>query len=341
MKQGSSVHKKLEEEVHKVVPIEVQTREDSWGLKIWNIIMGLRTLNTTGLTRELEVWGVIDGQVVNGVIDELSFTCNELVLEARLSAEEGKKAAKHDSNQSTISQFFKDRTTSAELHTSSPTSTSNAPRQVYLTDVKTRASATVPAGASLKPTLMQLMLYRRLLSDLATNAVHAEQVFARYRLDPDVPFSDNLIAQIGSLDQISSQDSTSSIDTVTELLSHNSLQALWGLMINQFQLTFPQGPASISRILRADFRHARDGSVIGTKSFLYDETKLQAYLADEMSWWKGEREARGVDVEEAFKCRSCEFADTCTWRNAKVDEAVQRSRARNTTQHKTTANATG
>ncbi len=73
MKQGTVVHKSLEDQVHKTVPITIQSKEDAWGLRIWNTIQGLRTLRDRGMTRELEIWGVVDGQVISGVIDELSY----------------------------------------------------------------------------------------------------------------------------------------------------------------------------------------------------------------------------------------------------------------------------
>jgi exonuclease V len=47
-----------------------------------------------------------------------------------------------------------------------------------------------------------------------------------------------------------------------------------------------------------------------------------------MAWWKGAREAKGVEIEEAFKCRICDFAESCTWRKTKVEEAVEKSRLR-------------
>ena len=75
MKQGTAVHKALEDEVHTTVQVSTTKREDSWGLRIWNIIQGLRTLRDTGRTREFEVWGTVGGELVNGVIDELSYTC--------------------------------------------------------------------------------------------------------------------------------------------------------------------------------------------------------------------------------------------------------------------------
>jgi len=50
---------------------------------------------------------------------------------------------------------------------------------------------------------------------------------------------------------------------------------------------------------------------------------------DEMNWWRGKREARGVDIQEAYKCGYCEFADECTWRKTKIEEATETHRTRN------------
>ncbi|OAA66520.1 Defects-in-morphology protein 1-like, mitochondrial [Niveomyces insectorum RCEF 264] len=102
MRAGTKVHARLEEEVHTTVRVDVASKEDLLGLKLWNMIQGLRTLRETGLTRELEIWGVVDAraegarssssssghsggeggsdgmdemgpQVVSGVIDALSY----------------------------------------------------------------------------------------------------------------------------------------------------------------------------------------------------------------------------------------------------------------------------
>ena len=86
MKKGTEVHRTLELEVHEYVPVEVQTKEDAWGLRIWNVIQGLRALRATGVTRELDVWGVVDGEVVSGIIDEISTLCPDVDLETALNA---------------------------------------------------------------------------------------------------------------------------------------------------------------------------------------------------------------------------------------------------------------
>ncbi|KAK0645048.1 Exonuclease V [Lasiodiplodia hormozganensis] len=320
MKQGSKVHKKLEDQVHTTVQVTVESREDAWGLKIWNIIQGLRTLRQTGHTRELEVWGVIDGQVVNGIIDELSYTCPDEGLE-ELALARLNRLKSRPPDQTAISQFFQPQgaVDLGEPHTQS---------KVWITDVKTRGTKTLPQGSSMRPTIMQLMMYRKLLADLAAGLVDAEVIFKRYRLRSNERFTDVFVAEVGGVgfgSQGSPSDgrdalSSSQQDALSELLAHNSLTQLWGLMIQEFRRTI----SGIGQVLRAEFRHQQTGDVLGSKTLVYEESTLDGYLAEEMEWWRGKRKARGVDIEEAFKCRICEFAEECEWRIEKVEEITKR-----------------
>lgn len=336
MKQGSKVHKVLEEEVHRVIPVDVRTKEDAWGLKLWNVIQGLRTLRFTGMTRELEVWGIVDGEVINGVIDELSYHKPVKALKKRQS-QKGDNTDEDDlpAAQQTLNEYWIDRGANTIENKFSDTNESKSAdiRKIYITDVKTRGSKYLPKGSSLRPTVMQLMLYRRLLKELALDSVRSSVVFSRYGLREDQPFSDSLIAQIGNLDFNFREDSSeddiapfgSQGDSVSELLRYNSLTQLWRLMIQEFQSTI-NDETELGEILRAEFRSQQDGSLLGSRTFDHDEDKLSSYLQDELSWWTGKREARGVDVEEAFKCSICDFADDCSWRIAKVGEAVNKYR---------------
>ncbi|KAI9830846.1 MAG: hypothetical protein M1819_005371 [Sarea resinae] len=343
MRQGSAVHKVLEDQVHETVAIDVQTKEDAWGLRIWNVIQGLRTLRQTGMTRELEIWGTVDGMVVNGIIDELSYQCPDQPLEKEVepyikSAPNDCDTPITDPNQATMINFLTShRAMDAEHLTSETTQTRSQTRsKIYLTDVKTRGTKTLPAKASFRPTMLQLMLYHRLLSNLATNRVDANTLWHRYQLNASEKFSDAFIAQVGSLNgacndttiETASHTNDPSGDPMDVLLANNSLAQLWDLMIKEFQNTMPAGTNSIGKVLEAEYRNQSNGSILGTKTFLYDDDLLQRYLEDEMKWWKGEREARGVVIEEAYKCRICEFADECSWRVAKIEEATRNHRAR-------------
>ncbi len=337
MRQGSRVHKTLEDEVHTTVEVDIHTKEDAWGLRIWNIIQGLKTLRDTGMTREIEVWGVFDGLVVNGVLDELSYICPDRELE-EATAKPNEDALPAD--QTSITSFLDPGSgNSSDVGViKSLRDMIKKTSKIYLTDVKTRGAKSIPKGASFRPTLMQLMLYHRLLSDLATNKVDATVIFDRYDLDSTAPFSDIFIAQIGNLNEVyfdassepeRNQDIPSSTqDSMQVLLEHNSLQSLWGLMIQEFQRTMPAGVKSIGNVLKAEYRAQGDGAILGIKTFLYDNNVMQTYLDDEMRWWKGEREAQGVCLEEAYKCGFCEFADECSWRKGKIEQATVAHRAR-------------
>ena len=208
MKRGSEIHLKLEEEVHKRVEVKVVSKEDGWGLRLWNVIQGLRGLREGGIAREMEVWGVLNGEVVGGVIDEMGW--------GKVKEEEvdvSKTKLEGNANQKPITDFFPS-STSASKDDQTPK------RLVYLTDVKTRGSKSVPKGASLRPTIYQLMLYRRLLSNLADGKTDLNTIFQRYRLDPNAKFSDEFLERMGALDK-ASEDEASLDDAINKAEQQN------------------------------------------------------------------------------------------------------------------------
>jgi exonuclease V len=353
MKQGSKVHKVLEEQVHKVVPIETVSKEDRFGLRVWNTIEGLRALREEGLTRELEVWGVVDGEMVIGIIDEISTVCPDEQMEASLledirspSSKESRAKRKTEHlapGQKTLADFLSNLQSSASPFCSSLENNSAflgtlQPERptYYLKDIKTRQSRSLPAaGASSRPTHMQLMLYHRLITALASNEVPADTIFDRYSLDPHRTFSDTFIAEIANLNMPDNDHE----DPLSALLANNTLTSLWSLMIAEFAQTFPSlhptsTNPSISPLLTASFRTASAkgtepaGTVIGQRCFPFEKEVIDSYLQSEMAWWKGQRATVGVEVEEAFKCRICDFAEVCTWRKTKVEEEIKKARLR-------------
>ncbi|KAK0910008.1 hypothetical protein LTR91_018260 [Friedmanniomyces endolithicus] len=392
MKQGSSVHKVLEEQVHTEVPVEVVTKEDRFGLRLWNVVQGLRTLRREGMTRELEVWGVLGGEggeVVNGIIDQITTVCPDEEAEAKMLEEAegsattqkevggGKKTKPLPPDQRTLGQYFggstlesqqsgtlESRHGSAWLGTLHQESETLPVRKLYVVDVKTRRSNSLPAhGSQTRPTYYQLMLYHRLFSRLAANEVPAERVFERYGLDHQATFSDSFLAQMGTLGlgfedengaaeewdgnkgvETQKVDVREGHDDLEILLAHNTLGKLWGFMIQEFARTIPPAPpasvsappigtstptpSTISTLLTAEFRSASSGNLIGKRHFPFSAPALDAYVADELSWWRGERATKGVDMEEAFKCGYCEFAEGCEWRAGKVEEGVQKAKLR-------------
>ncbi|RYP71926.1 hypothetical protein DL771_004529 [Monosporascus sp. 5C6A] len=335
MKGGTRVHQTLEDQVHTTIQVNVAAKEEAFALRIWNFIQGLRTLRDKGMTRELEVWGMVHGEVANGVIDEVSYTCPNTAFEEELQGGwfQGETTEDPKPRFSILDYFQPHR------------------RRVYLTDIKTRASTQLPSGTALRPARVQLFLYHRLLSDMASGKVDYSAIIARYGLRPQARFSDAFMAQIGDLhDEVffdadseheslpstprsprygpdtgypgSSPDTSAHLAPPPDLLRYRSIEQLIPLLQSELEETFPQGADTIGELLAVQYRHRDDGRIIGNNSFPNDPEALDGYLKRNLNWWRGGREAEGVSIEEAYKCRSCEFAEICQWRKDREEEIV-------------------
>lgn len=71
MTAGTAVHAALEAEVAKAVEVEVTTVEDAWAVRLIDMMTSLHQLQVEGTTREMYIWGNIQGQWVRGIIDQL------------------------------------------------------------------------------------------------------------------------------------------------------------------------------------------------------------------------------------------------------------------------------
>ncbi|KAK3324070.1 exonuclease V [Cercophora scortea] len=341
MKRGSGIHETLEKQVYTTVEVDIKKPEDAFGLKLWNIIQGLRTLRDTGLTRELEVWGLVDGNVVNGVIDGLSYENPDPQLEEEVLSSRGSQSSQGSNSQQT--DYF-------------PSSTPST-GSIFITDVKTRGTKTPPSRVQTRGTIIQLFLYHRFLSEMASDKLDYLSIFARYRLNPDQPFSDAFMAQIGALheevfsDDDGSSDFVSAVSTTSKLppseadspssdlleetMKYRTLRSLLPLLKFEIQLTFPRGASTLGQIVAVEYRYRAkteadeaNGAIICVNTHYVEQETLDMYLRDTMQWWRGEREPRGVVLEEAYKCHSCEFVHDCEWRSKLDQEALRKARVR-------------
>lgn len=133
-------------------------------------------------------------------------------------------------------------------------------KRIYLSDVKTRGTGTLPTGSSIRPTIVQLHLYHHLLENMAQGNFALTMLAERYKFDINETFSDGFIAQLANLNQmtfdvVQSQPDkdgdisldeagesnvvpSSTQDTIDILLQHNNVASLWGFMLDQFRETF-------------------------------------------------------------------------------------------------------
>jgi exonuclease V len=276
----------------------------------------------------------VEGNLVNGIIDSVSYDNPNPEFEEELS-----KRGSQPGTQSGITDYFP-----------SPTSEiigKDTTRKIYLADVKTRGSAKPVSAAQLRPSKIQLLLYHRILSEMAAGKLDFFKVVRRYGVDVDDTFSDTFIAQIGSLhDEIFMDAPSNSADVSEEtsreaahsdssdwvpsapepdLLRYRTIRELIPLVQHEISLTFPHGEGSLGHMLRLQYVHRSDGRELDLHDFPVSKQALDDYLESYMGWWRGERKATGVDIEEAFKCQICEFAPSCSWRRGMDEARVKRA----------------
>ncbi|CAK7238565.1 hypothetical protein SEUCBS140593_010817 [Sporothrix eucalyptigena] len=346
MKAGTKLHQKLEQEVHTIVPIAATSSEDFIALRIVNMIQGLRTLRETGLTREFDIWGIIDlgvgdddsrYQVVNGVIDALSFQnpdpgyvghpaqkklpTGKMPVSAATSFNTDTTA----STNSRITDYFP----SGELTSEEGAEHDEIPfrmRKVYVSDVKTRESSRLPTGASARPSKIQLFLYHRFLCDLAARRLSFVRIFKRFNVHPNLPLSQMFLADLSGQEILGNYNVPSACD----------INGFLDILDVEIAKTFPRGEDSVGNLVANEYRQRppegesmSHGRCLGTIVVPVDKELLDRYLANYMGWWRGARPAAGVDIEDAgFKCRYCEFANDCDWREKMDQERIEKARAK-------------
>ncbi|XP_061460769.1 exonuclease V isoform X2 [Rhineura floridana] len=71
---GKSIHLARELEDHDLVMVHTTSQEDSWAIKVLNLLIMLRILQAGHRVREFPVFGVLEDIFVVGIIDQLGYT---------------------------------------------------------------------------------------------------------------------------------------------------------------------------------------------------------------------------------------------------------------------------
>merc|ERR1712137_1399589 len=66
------------------------------------------------------------------------------------------------------------------------------------------------------------------------------------------------------------------------------------------------------------YEYQRDNSLLGESQFAHDPIWVKKQIHDSFEFWLGEREASFTPEEERWKCRRCQFVNSCSV-NANVE----------------------
>ncbi|XP_072325825.1 exonuclease V isoform X1 [Scyliorhinus torazame] len=255
VRAGSCLHLARELEVHDIVPINVESREDSWAVKILNLLSMIPFLQAGEHVRELPVFGELEGILVVGVVDELRY---------------------------------------------------NSKGELELRELKTRRQRTFPSAAQKKSHHLQVSIYKLLFEAMIKGQLNKDVLTQHLHLQTEQPLGSEVLVHAHKVGF--------TVNTFGDLLDLMLLNLTYAEILDVDTMTI-------------EYCHQADASVIGTEVVPFEEEWVKSELKHYCSFWKGQREAKGVDIEEAWKCRYCDFADICQWRQSKSEEATQKNRA--------------
>lgn len=221
--KGKAIHQVLEREVKaEDVMVEVASVEERWALRLVNMLTCLKGIRFDGLTREMPVFGIEDGEIVVGIIDEVVYR------PVSADADDGFPAP--DPSQARIETYFLAASTGKQTNTrlSLDGSTSVKPHRLHINDTKTRRRPSLPLPEDMLPARLQLMLYYRLLSGL-TSSQHPFDFMHFWQaagVDPLQQFTVRFLAQAGLIAK----------GDEFQVLNLADLSALWQDTVQQLQI---------------------------------------------------------------------------------------------------------
>ncbi|XP_027003755.2 exonuclease V isoform X2 [Tachysurus fulvidraco] len=242
VQNGSSIHLARELEVHDVVPINIQTREDAVAITLINMLNMIPILETGQCVREFPVFGVVEGVYFKGIIDELSY---------------------------------------------------NQKGELVLKELKTRRHDSLPGAAQALGHRFQVGMYKLLFDALVRGEVKKEQILEHLKLKASLALGTDVITHAA--------DVQVNVATFDELL-------------DAFILTLSCSDLPCVDVLQLEYCHQSSSSFIGTMSVQFDEAQMRADLRGYLEYWKGQREPKGVDIEDAWKCTYCVYEEICDWK---------------------------
>ncbi|TIB97656.1 hypothetical protein E3Q17_03315 [Wallemia mellicola] len=174
--------------------------------------------------------------------------------------------------------------------------------KVRVIDDKTRSDGCMPRYTN-RGHRAQLMVYHKLLSGFPT--FDWEAWFTTHQIDIDQEVKTPLIRQ-----QLMTEDKPSL--TLRPLIAQLR-------RVSVFML------GNIDEEVEIVYHNANDGRHIGRDVFKYEEEEFAGYIKQAFDFWfKGQYQ--GVDIEEVYKCNSCEYRENCEWLDLQHKKALSRNK---------------
>ena len=176
---------------------------------------------------------------------------------------------------------------------------------IDLQELKTRKHKSPPSRSQQSQHRLQVMLYKKLFDDLVKGQVTKETVAKHLRLNLNKEFGEDILKQVDG-----------------KMLACRNLSSLMDVLFQKMQCM-----TCVSQI-GMEYVHQDSRETICHHSVTYSDSELECLVKEFYGFWRGGREVKGVDIEDAWKCQMCDFASICDWRQKKADEYSKKNLTR-------------
>ncbi|XP_020862708.1 exonuclease V isoform X2 [Phascolarctos cinereus] len=167
--------------------------------------------------------------------------------------------------------------------------------ELELVELKTRKRAMMPVEAQKEKDRFQVSLYKCIFDAMVRGQVTSASLVHHMKLSPEV--------LLGPQVHSHAQQGGFTVKSFRDLLE------LTFLSLNLSDLP-------VIDALKIEYSHQETDTVLGMEMVVFEEKQVRDKLRHHLGYWTGLREPQGVDVKEAWKCRMCDYAAICEWRQS-------------------------
>ncbi|KAF7302408.1 hypothetical protein HMN09_00874600 [Mycena chlorophos] len=331
-KRGQFIHKELERELKPAeVQVVITSEEERWGLRILNFLSSLFSLAVENCTREIPVFGLVNGIAVVGIIDELQIESNTIHVIDTKTRRSHSLPSEDDTEPTKVQLMLYHRLISVLLNPHIQFDYPAFWNQLGLDGTKTFSAVFVD---QMRDVLGNTDVVPSCLQDLAALLDLRVAEMRLPPLNPDLtvvyrsqnkypaPLRRDQTVPALSVQQPQETEEQELARAIVMSLTSEAEAA----QIAVFQAQLQQALLECRRDPEPEATPAAAAAIIGTKHFPMDDPALDAYLQRSMDWWLGRRKAQGVEERQTRRCLSCEYSNDCEWREQKAAEKLESAR---------------
>ena len=267
-------------EVHEIVRVTTKTLEDRWAVTLLDTYNQLSTVASGSLEREINVFGDLFDRDI---------LLKGIIDQVQYSKETG---------------------------------------ELTILDFKTRRTNTMPSEEQKRGHALQLMLYKCMLDSLTTGITKMNLLAKHLNLNFKCELTEGVLEHIDRYGLRALFTRSKITASVGENIQNSPIIAEGE---GVFRVTLGDVATKISELivglnlplvssLMVQYVYQQTHAEIGIEVIEHDERWARKEYENSLDFWLGKREPRGVDLEDLWKCESCQFKDVCVWRRQKMLE---------------------